>query len=265
MTELDSDAQWVETSLKRDLDLSRYFARFTPRHTNLYWKLARAIAHNLSRYAWQGAVITLNYDRMLEVALHRHSVFTAVRGVTFYDSPLPPLADGQVIEMCYPHGACQFFWGQHSFVGTGNVVFGPESRLVGATGVNHILFDANVPRACAEQHFPMIRRYQSNKRPSVGNYFLDEQLIRMAAIIEAAQTIAIVGSYCAHATDTHLWDPLANTHAKLHYFEPFESSRAVFAEWARSVGKRDGADFEVHATTFRDGFDRLKRVSGVRD
>ena len=173
---LDSSTDLAKGSFQRDLDLFRYFSQFSPQTSNLYWKLAHLISRRLKEHSWSGAMITLNYDRLLEESLMRNRIFTVVTGVTFYDDDLPQLNDDQLLEVCYPHGACQFFLGQNWFKGEGDfIIFGPEARAEQKAGVNHILKKQNIPIACDQMQIPMIRRYQSNKRPSVKNYFIDIQ------------------------------------------------------------------------------------------
>src|SRR5215510_13267621 len=96
-------------SFTRDIELALFFSRYCPQPSNLYWKLASKIARRLKTRKWTGAAITLNYERLLEESFMRNKMFTAVKGVTFYDDNLPPFRDDQLFEICYPHGACQFF------------------------------------------------------------------------------------------------------------------------------------------------------------
>jgi hypothetical protein len=132
---LDTTPEWSQESLQRDLDLYRFFSKFSPQRSNLYWKLAKLISRRLKDISWSGAIVTLNYDRLLEESLMRNYVFTVVRGVTFYDDDLPQFKDNQLFEVCYPHGACQFFMGQNWLKGEGNVIIG---KLMQGAGVNHI-------------------------------------------------------------------------------------------------------------------------------
>lgn len=112
MSALDECEGGATKSLWRDIELSLFFSRYRPQPSNLYWKLAAKIARRLKAKGWSGAVITLNYERLIEESFMRNMVFTTVKGVTFYDGDLPPLQDNQLFEICYPHGACQFFFPQ---------------------------------------------------------------------------------------------------------------------------------------------------------
>ncbi len=263
MDYLDSANELAQGSFQRDLDLFRYFFHFSPQPSNLYWKLAHLISRRLKGEHWSGAMITLNYDRLLEESLMRNQVFTVVRGVTFYDDDLPHLNDNQLLEVCYPHGACQFFLGQNWFKGEGAIIFGPEARAEQKAGVNHILKKQNIPVACDQKQIPMICRYQSNKRPSVKNYFIDLQQERTRELIEVAETVTIVGIYCAYKTDHHIWNALSRTKAKIHYLESSIESQNLFKEWAVIAGKKEGEAFVIKDARFKDGFDYIREVNGL--
>lgn len=261
MDYLDSTENWAEGSFQRDLDLFRYFSRFSPQATNLYWKFSNSISKRLKDKSWSSAIVTLNYDRMAEEALMRNSVFTVVKGVTFFDDNLPQLSDNQLIEVCYPHGACQFFLGQNWIKGEGNIVFGPESRALQTAGVNHILKKDNIPIACDLKQIPMICRYQSNKRPTVKNYFTDLQQERVKQLFETAESITIVGVFCSFKTDNHIWEGLARSKGRIHYFEPSIQSQDYFREWAKGVDKKEDTDYVIYNKGFKDGFDYIKTIN----
>jgi hypothetical protein len=263
MDYLDSTTGWAKGSFQRDLDLFRYFSQFSQLSSNLYWKLAHLISRRLKERSLSVAMVTLNYDRLLEESLMRNCVFTVVKGVTFYDDDLPQLDDNQLLEVSYPHGACQFFLGHNWFGGEGDVVFGPEARAEQDAGVNHILNKQNIPIACDQKQIPMICRYQSNKRPSVKNYFIDLQQERTSELIEAAESVTIVGVYCAFQTDQHIWNALSQTRAQIHYLEPSTESQNLFREWAAIVRKIEGEDVFIKNKCFKDGFEYIREVNDL--
>lgn len=263
MDVLDDSEEWAKESFKRDLDLSRYFSRFRPLESNLYFKLARAISRRLRDPKWSGAVITLNYERLLEESFMRNYVFTVVKGITFFDDNLPPLKDNQLFEVCYPHGACQFFLGQTWFNGEGNIVFGKEARVLQKAGVNHILNYLNIPRACDRLQIPMICRYQSSKRPSVKNYFIDTQQERCSELILNAKYITIIGVFCSHTTDRHIWESLEHTDSFITYVNSSSYSQGLFKSWAKKNGKQEGVHCQIIPKTFRDAFQQIKKINDL--
>ncbi|GAB6888905.1 hypothetical protein JCM13304A_24050 [Desulfothermus okinawensis JCM 13304] len=263
METLDDSTEWNKESFRRDLDLVRYFSRFRPLSSNLYWKLAKAISRALKRTKWTGAAITLNYERLLEESFMRNYVFTVVKGVTFYDDHLPSFGDDQLFELCYPHGACQFFLGQNWFKGEGNIVFGKNARMVQKAGVNHILKHQNILKACDMLQIPMICRYQLSKRPTVINYFITTQQNRCSELILNAKHVTIIGVFCSHKVDRHLWEPLHTTDAFITYVNISKDSQDLFREWAESHGKVENKHYQIIPQTFKDAFNKIIKINNL--
>jgi hypothetical protein len=266
MDRLDSSGdEWEMKGWNRDLDLWRYFSRFSPLSSNLYWRLGQLVARSLRSRYWPGAFVTLNYDRLLEESLMRNRVFTVVRGVSFFDDNLPPLDDSQLVEACYPHGACQFFAGQNWLKGfeNGGVSFGPGAGLEGTAAITHVLKKDNIPIACDRFQMPMICRYQSSKRPIVRNSFLELQQQRAKDLIQGAESVTIVGIYCSYRTDHHLWGALSRATGKIHYIEPDPGSQNLFRDWAELCRKKEGVDYFLISKQFKDGFEYLRKVNSL--
>lgn len=263
MSALDECEDGAQKSLWRDLELSLFFSRYRPLPSNLYWRLAHKIAKRME-VGWSGAAITLNYERLLEESCMRNSVFTVVKGVTYYDDNLPPFQNDQLLEICYPHGACQFFIGQTWFEGDGDIVFGDSARLIGNVGANHLLSVTNIAISVKKRQIPLICRYHPAKRPSVNNYFIRSQKKRAEEMIAKAQLITIVGVQCSHQTDTHIWRPLEKTKARLIYVEPGSQGQEEFGNWALQCGKKPGEDFHVIPMTFKDGFDEILKLNELQ-
>ena len=260
---LGEDEEQRNFQFRRDLELSLYFSQFRPEPSNLYWKLARKIARKQELKGWSGAIITLNYERLLEESFLRNLVFPDVQGITFYDDQLPKLLPHQRLELCYPHGACHFFFDKSFISGKGNVVFGNEARLLGDKGANHLLIHANIEKACEMECIPIICRYEPSKHPSINNYFTDTQQSRCAELISEAKNISIVGVQCSHENDNHIWKPLGKTTAKIFYFEPFDDSISTFRTWAASYSKREGLDYAIVKATFKERLDELYSRMGL--
>jgi hypothetical protein len=261
MSALDKCEGGATKALWRDIELSLFFSRYRPADSNLYWKLASKIAKRLKTMGWSGAAITLNYERLLEESFIRNMIFTTVKGVTFYDDHLPRLQDGQLFEICYPHGACQFFFPQTWFAGEGDIVFGDTASIQANVGTKHLLKRTNIPKACELRQIPLICRYHPTKRASVNNYFITTQKERSQELIANATIVTIVGVQCFYQTDTHLWEPLAKTHARIVYVEPGLSGQEQFKTWALGCGKQEGQDFIIIPKTFKDSFDTILKVN----
>jgi hypothetical protein len=260
---LDDNKEFAKESLRRDLDLSWYFSAFRPMDSNLYWRSATAISKKLKSLKWKGAAITLNHERLLEESLMRNYVFTVVKGVTFYDDNLPTLNDDQLFEVCYPHGACQFFIGQNWFniKDDGNIVFGKDAKLLQEAGVNHILKWENIKIACDGNQIPLICRYHPSKRPVIENYFNNTQRERSSELILNAKHITIIGVYCSHSADKHIWEPLEITDAFITYVNSNKVSQDLFKKWASKSGKIEKTNYMVIPKTFKDAFQEILQIN----
>ncbi|MCH8910551.1 MAG: hypothetical protein IH867_07405 [Chloroflexi bacterium] len=94
MVELDKSSPQKMTPLLKNM--ASFFFMFSLGERNLYSKLADRIkAKN-----WDGALVTLNYERLLMKALNK-------AGVRAYQPGSTPVKDA--IEVCMPHGCCNIF------------------------------------------------------------------------------------------------------------------------------------------------------------
>ena len=250
----------------RDLELSLFMSQYRAGKSNLYRKLAFRIAHNLRSNSWSGAVITLNYECLLEESLRNNKVFPAVKGITEYDIDvernLPH--DNQLLEICYPHGACHFFLGQNTFVGfEEGLIFEEYGGVGGNVGACQILHPPHIREAVEKNYHPLIRRYQQTKRPSVNNYFMDTQFERSKELILNATKISIVGVQCLNRNDDHIWEPLAKSKAQILYVTPSKEEQNEFRSWAESGGKVYDKDFTIECNNFRDAFSKILEFNNL--
>ena len=263
MDALSKDAEASRKTLQRDLELSLFFSKYIPRSSNLYRKLAGKITRKLKSGGWPGAAITLNYERLLEGAFLYNSVFTPVKGVTFYDisddDPLFLSQAEQLFEICYPHGACQFFLAQNRFSGDGDF---EVREISGHTGANHLLGFEHIQTACKNRQFPLFSRYHPDKIPTVKNYFINTQRKRSEKLILNAKLITIIGVTCL-PNDNHIWDPLSATKTFIVYVEPGEWGQKEFRDWAVRCGKVEDKDFTIIPHTFKGAFEDILRLNNL--
>jgi len=76
--------------------MAAYFFQFQPTQNSIYYKLANLISQKL----WEGALITLNYERLLEISL-------IVAGIQPFIGNAP--GNNKSVELCIPHGTCHIF------------------------------------------------------------------------------------------------------------------------------------------------------------
>lgn len=251
--------------LGRDQELAIYFSKFLTKESNLYYKIAKKIAIRGNRSCWDGAVINLNYDRLLEDALIKNGIFPDIKGVTYHDVPVKKHLIKTRTEICYPHGACHLFFYTKIFKGKDFVAFGPEARFLCNEGVNQFFVPKNVKTACEQEEglaIPTICRYEPTKHPSVNNYFTDLQKRRCEELILGAKNIIIVGVQCNYKNDIHIWDPLVKTSAKITYFEPDKEQIEKIKGWTDKINQ-PSPHLEIIQKAFKDGFDILLELTAL--
>lgn len=225
-----------------------YFFNFYPSSANLYRKLA----HQIKKTKWNGALISINYERLLERSLIEEGLQPIVGD----------LRNINQIEFCLPHGCCHIFCegvhgrnrgisfkqgGRLSFKSGGGVFFksngsidlsGPNITTQGEIKIigNPDEFQNRI----RNDSFPPVMSYfEPQKRTTSGVNFIDPQRRRYEELVSMASTVGIVGVK-VRPNDTHIWDPLAKTSAKLIYCSGRESGQE-FDSWRekRRPGNQD--------------------------
>jgi hypothetical protein len=225
--------------LKREM--AKYFFRFEPSLESLYIKLATRLALVLNRVSF----ITLNYERLLELALFK-SGFLPVCG-------LNPSPESKEIELCFPHGCCHFWvdeikgpLGSFTFPMSDGIVNGP----VKVYGNPHDFF-----RQIKENPLlPVMSFFEPNKTTPVGNDFIDQQRGRCKELIESAGLIVIIGVR-VREYDAHLWDPLKKASGKLIYCSGSQGGNE-FDQW-RKKNRPHGNHDEVLRGRFQESLEEI--------
>jgi hypothetical protein len=262
---LDESEDGGKFALGRDIELAEFFSQYRVRPTSLYRKLAFRVRDAIAGDdGWTGAFITLNYERLLEESLLDAKLFPCVKGITYYDRDPIDLPEGNLVEVSYPHGACQFIMSHGDRFNANIREQITIGEIHGLTGAHHLLLASSVTQAYKEDLFPMICRYQAHKRPSINNYFIREQKQRAAELIQGAETITIIGVICAADSDMHLWEPLSKCSGKIYYVDPSANSINIFKDWAEQRGKAEGQDFEIMNVDFHHGFNDILRINGLK-
>ena len=76
--------------------MAAYFFNFLPHQNNLYIKLSQKIKNT----NWDGVLVTLNYERLLELSLINQGLRPIVNRTR---------VSSEEIEICFPHGCCHLF------------------------------------------------------------------------------------------------------------------------------------------------------------
>jgi hypothetical protein len=224
--------------------MASYFFRFQPGPTNLYVNLAGCIRNG----GWDGALVTLNYERLLELALLSAAIEVHAPGVANRRSG--------GMEVCLPHGCCHLF---------GQVKVGGNINIGGG-----IVFDSSEIHAVDDpaQH---AQRIQSDRLPPVMSYivpdkqnrtgvsFIKGQRKRFEALASSASSIVVIG-LSIRPRDVHIWAPLARTPARIIYCGGPRGAKE-YRSWSKE--SRAGRQDVVLEGYFRDEFDTICREVGL--
>jgi hypothetical protein len=225
--------------------MAAYFFEFLPRRTSIYFNLENKI--KLSQ--WDGAICTLNYERLLELSLASADIQPNVGS---------PTNAGTSIELCLPHGCCHLFCeGVHgtahgvSFAGFGVTTNGPVTIISDpAQHRQRILNDA----------FPPVMSYfEPNKRTTAGASFITSQRTRWSELVDDANVIVAVGIR-VRINDSHIWEPIQNCTADVYYCSG-ESAGAEFLEWSKNARPR--SKNHMYSGYFSDEFENICEKLGL--
>ena len=223
--------------------MAAYFFNFRPEPESLYLKLAKWIRQT----SWNGAVASLNYERLLELSLLHSGLTPQVQGLQ--DS------DGE-IELVLPHGCCHLFIKNLQVqgpmvVGSMNLKMeGPVVPIHDQSKFNQRIFKDKLP--------PVMCYFEPGKDARCGLSFINGQKKQFRALVESASVVAIVGVK-VRPHDTHIWDPLAETSAKLVYCSGKDAA-AEFRTWSRDAGRTNDHAFPTY---WKDSFDAICQEVGI--
>jgi len=221
-----------------------YFFTFIPDTTNLYVRMAKKIRAS----GWRGMLVTLNYERLLEISL-RFNHLDPVVGVS-------PKEQNQ-IELCFPHGCCNLFC-EHVMTASfshpliNELADGPIVVVNCPLDYMQRLDQCRMP--------PVMSFFTADKiSASGGLIFLRAQRERYEEAVLNAEKIAIVGVR-VRPHDKHIWDPLAKTSAKIIYCGG-PTGAIEFTEWQHA--NRFSSNHIVLDSYLAEGFEELSREIGL--
>lgn len=213
MEKISNDHSTALAPLQRSM--ANYFFRFSPNKNNLYLKLATKLINK----DWDGAFVTLNYERLLEKSMLSNSIALSVGS-----------SGESQIEICFPHGCCHFFC---SVKGTGNVQFSGGVQTDG--NIEIVSNDFQFSQRIQSDPFPPVMSYfiPSKFTTSCAN-FIQNQRMRFNKLVNDADNIAIIG-IMVRKHDEHIWNSLASTSARIIYCAG--SSGKQYTRWAKKNRK----------------------------
>ena len=238
MEEISNNHSTALAPLQRSM--AQYFFQFNPGLNNLYMKLAmKIIGKN-----WDGAFATLNYERLLEKSMLSKNIAVCVE----------PSTNSQ-IEICFPHGCCNFFC---SVKGSGNIKFSGNIKTGGRVDFIDDLFQFN--QRIQNDPFPPVMSYfiPSKFTTSCANFIIGQRS-RLEDLILNSKTVALIGIQ-VRTHDTHIWDPLSKSKAKLVYCSG--SSGKIFKNWSKNYRKNCMKDVVLNSY-WDSNFDTICKHVGL--
>jgi len=245
----DGMRQLTETNprslIQLQCSMAAYFFTHSPSDSSLYRRFARLIRE----CRWAGAVASLNYDRLIHVALQRE-------GISLCVGALPsPLVGGT--EVVWPHGCCNVFCdGVRAPAGT-NIFNGLEIETDGPIRVVEDPEEHRL-RIRTDAFPPVMSCFLPDKRTISGVSFIAGQRERWATLVRQAPVICVVGVR-VRPHDRHIWDPLALTDGKVVYCS--RGGREEYEKWRIGNARRNGD--VVLEKTFDEAFEELCESLGL--
>jgi len=195
--------------------MAAFFFNFQPTVNNLYHILAKRI----KKSEWQGAIATLNYERLLEISLTHEGIEVIVGSETH--------GKGQ-IELCLPHGCCHLFCEGVSISNHGISFSGVGISFDG--GMKVVSNQAEYNRRITTEAIPPVMSYfEPHKYTSSGISFIRGQRERWCDLVSKSGIIAAVGIR-VRERDSHIWDPMKSASGKIVYCGG-RSGGQEFLEW----------------------------------
>lgn len=239
--------------------MADYFFTFSASSSNLYVKLAERILNN----GWKGVLVTLNYERLLELS------FRSV-GIEIIPEP----TKNTQIEVCYPHGCCNFFCegvrgkgviadknklifrgpgATLNFSRGGSVNFTPNGITTGGTSIRRINNPIEFYQRIRDSFPPVMSYFIPSKFTTSCANFIKSQRKRFQELVSKAEKIAVIGLK-VRPHDQHIWDPISKSSAKVIYCSGM--SGKDYRKWSKSNRSNAKSD-SVLFTHWEQGFDDI--------
>jgi hypothetical protein len=217
--------------------LARYLAEFSPGKNNEYRRLIEGLG--VARVVYS----TLNYDLLFELA-------AASLGLSTQYARTPQASH---IRLLKPHGSSNF-WPQIplgalrecQFHGNGVAIDAP----VRPVDQRETLFRCQNEDSLS----PAIAMYAEGKPVRVCPDYVTAQQEEWAKVAHSATQVFISGVR-VNRTDTHLWDVLGKSKAKVVYFG-LDGDREGFFDWKHAAKKKEAYFVNGY---FSDAIDSMKR------
>jgi hypothetical protein len=249
--EAGMDRFWIEHNVKTTQllrDMARFFAPYEPLPGNCYCELMTILGGTRNK----AIMVTTNYDLLIE-----HAVAKAGLLVTYEGSPAPE----RNIPVLKIHGSCNFLpkLQPRKISGISFDLSCSDGGSALEAGVMPVRSAREVIDFCSREDSvaPALAMYSANKRVLYCARFIQAQREAWLSALKEVARIYVIGLR-VHTVDEHIWAPLANARAPLHYVgrEP-----DVFLEWARANSRSHAYAI---ASSFEDAIPRIASHLGYR-
>jgi hypothetical protein len=195
--------------------MAAFFFTYIPTENNLYHLLAKRI----KACDWQGSIVSLNYERLLELSLSHGGIQPVIGQAA--------LAKNQV-ELCLPHGCCHLFCEGVNASSSG-VSFSPVKTFF--DGKVRVISNPNEYNQKINGNAvpPVMSYFEPQKNTSAGVSFIRNQRARWSQLVVTSDTIAIIGIK-VREQDVHIWEELKTAPGKILYCGGQESGKE-FKHW----------------------------------
>lgn len=213
------------------IDMALFFTQFEPPtdRGDLYTDLVKVLA--VRGMLRKSAFATLNYECVLDIAVSRLGLKVS------YLAPAPP--KGNVL-IWKPHGACNLL---------------PQAEVYNLSIIAQNIYEGGIqPHSPAEIRAkyaagyalpPAMSLYAPGKPSPVAKSFVDQSRAQWTNWVQASDLIICIGVRPLLA-DTHIWDPIVASTARIWYIAG--TTDQAFMDLAAAVGPR----LDVIGTRFND-------------
>ncbi len=214
----------TEISLINQLhkELACFFMKYEALPSNAYVKLFRKLREVINKVN----ITTLNYDLLIE------------RALGLIDFGVDYNARGNAITLLKPHGSANFLpqWPDNLNIQmSGNVIQGTGS-ITDNMRTNAVITSKEVFDWCNDSRneilSPILCMYAKGKRVVLNKTLINNIQKDYAELVKKSQLVVLAGiRYIDH--DTHIWQPILESNAKLLIVDPYPEATI---EWAEQNG-----------------------------
>lgn len=151
------------------------------------------------------------------------------------------------IETCYIHGAANITFPLNFICSNSNI------RMTGNISNQLVLLDnLQCLKENGSYYVPIMCHYEPEKFPQNGDNLIKIQQNRFRWFCENVQEVIVIIGVYPNFADTHIWDPLAKTKAKIVFINPNSKDNEKFEKWANDNEKIKNIHYEIRGLSFKE-------------